>query len=31
MTEAKKRGVVRLEGKEYLIRDGDVAHFLFNV
>lgn len=31
MAEAKRRGLVRLEGKEYVIRDGDVAHFLFNV
>lgn len=31
MVQAKKNGVVRLEGKEYLIKDGDIAHFLFNV
>lgn len=24
-------GVLRTEGKEYVMRDGDVAHFLFNV
>jgi len=31
--EAKCRaaGVMRLEGKEYEVRDGDVIHFLFNV
>jgi GTP-binding protein YchF len=29
--EAKKRGVVRLEGKEYVMRDGDVVEFRFNV
>jgi ribosome-binding ATPase YchF (GTP1/OBG family) len=29
--EAKKRGVVRLEGKEYVMQDGDVAEFRFNV
>ncbi|MFN2432798.1 MAG: redox-regulated ATPase YchF, partial [Gemmatimonadota bacterium] len=32
-TEAKVReaGRLRLEGKEYLVQDGDVAHFRFNV
>ncbi len=29
--EASKRGLQRLEGKEYLIKDGDIAHFRFNV
>jgi GTP-binding protein YchF len=29
--EAKKRGVVRTEGKEYVVRDGDVLNILFNV
>jgi ribosome-binding ATPase len=29
--EAKKRGVVRLEGKEYIMKDGDVVEFRFNV
>ncbi|HIC85788.1 MAG TPA: redox-regulated ATPase YchF [Desulfobacterales bacterium] len=28
---AKKAGVVRLEGKDYLVRDGDVIYFRFNV
>jgi ribosome-binding ATPase len=28
---ARDRGVLRLEGKEYLVRDGDVMHFRFNV
>jgi hypothetical protein len=28
---AKAAGVMRLEGKEYLVQDGDVMHFLFNV
>ncbi|MBW2096399.1 MAG: redox-regulated ATPase YchF [Deltaproteobacteria bacterium] len=28
--EAKKAGQVRLEGKEYIIQDGDIAHFRFN-
>jgi len=29
--EAKKRGTVRLEGKTYEVRDGDVIQFRFNV
>lgn len=28
---ATKRGLLRLEGKEYVIQDGDIAHFRFNV
>jgi hypothetical protein len=28
---AKEEGVMRLEGKEYLVKDGDVMHFRFNV
>ncbi|HGK1823547.1 TPA: DUF933 domain-containing protein, partial [Streptococcus pneumoniae] len=24
-------GKVRLEGKEYIVKDGDVMHFRFNV
>jgi GTP-binding protein YchF len=31
MAVARDRGRVRLEGKEYLVRDGDVIHFRFNV
>ena len=27
----KKKGLVRLEGKEYVMKDGDVTHFRFNV
>lgn len=27
----KEAGKLRLEGKEYLVQDGDVVHFLFNV
>ena len=30
-SEAKKHGVLRLEGKTYPVRDGDVITFLFNV
>jgi ribosome-binding ATPase YchF (GTP1/OBG family) len=29
--EAKKHGTLRLEGKDYVFRDGDVAIFRFNV
>lgn len=29
--EARKKGTLRLEGKAYLMRDGDIAHFRFNV
>jgi GTP-binding protein YchF len=28
---AKEHGKMRLEGKEYVVRDGDVMHFRFNV
>jgi ribosome-binding ATPase YchF (GTP1/OBG family) len=28
---AKNKGVLRLEGKEYLVREGDVILFRFNV
>ncbi len=31
MTAAKEAGKVRLEGKEYIVHDGDVIHFRFNV
>ena len=27
----KKKGLVRLEGKDYVMKDGDVTHFRFNV
>ena len=28
---AKEKGKLRLEGKEYEVKDGDIMHFLFNV
>ncbi|MGI6752044.1 MAG: redox-regulated ATPase YchF [Anaerovoracaceae bacterium] len=28
---AKEKGLLRSEGKEYIVQDGDVIHFLFNV
>ena len=31
MVAAKKAGTLRLEGKTYIVKDGDIAHFLFNV
>ncbi|MCQ4088106.1 redox-regulated ATPase YchF [Saccharibacillus sp. JS10] len=31
MNGAKERGQLRLEGKEYIVKDGDVMHFRFNV
>lgn len=31
MARAKEKGNVRLEGKEYVVKDGDVIHFRFNV
>ena len=29
--EARKRGTVRLEGKTYVVQDGDIINFRFNV
>jgi GTP-binding protein YchF len=31
LAEARKRGLLRSEGKSYVVQDGDVAHILFNV
>ena len=31
MAAAKAKGLVRSEGKEYVMRDGDIVNFLFNV
>ncbi|SHH73592.1 MULTISPECIES: redox-regulated ATPase YchF [Virgibacillus] len=31
MTKARENGKVRLEGKDYIVQDGDVIHFRFNV
>jgi ribosome-binding ATPase len=31
MVHAREKGKVRLEGKEYIVQDGDVIHFRFNV
>jgi hypothetical protein len=31
MVKAKEQGQVRLEGKEYVMQDGDIVNFRFNV
>ena len=31
MHEAKAKGKLRLEGKEYVVKDGDILNILFNV
>jgi ribosome-binding ATPase len=31
MADAKAKGLVRMEGKDYIMRDGDVVEFRFNV
>ena len=31
LAEARKKGLLRLEGKNYVVQDGDVITFLFNV
>jgi GTP-binding protein YchF len=31
LVEAKKKGLVRQEGKQYVVQDGDIMHVLFNV
>jgi ribosome-binding ATPase YchF (GTP1/OBG family) len=31
MSEAKAKGKLRLEGKEYVVKDGDIVHIRFNL
>mgnify|MGYP002589939297 CR=1 FL=1 len=31
MNAAKEKGLIRLEGKEYVVKDGDIMLFRFNV
>ncbi|NPA16791.1 MAG: DUF933 domain-containing protein, partial [Aquificae bacterium] len=31
LQKAKEQGLVRVEGKDYVVQDGDVIHFRFNV
>ncbi len=31
LAAAREKGLIRSEGKDYVMKDGDVVHFLFNV
>jgi len=31
IAEARKQGLLRLEGKNYIVQDGDIITFLFNI
>lgn len=31
LSDARKKGLLRQEGKEYVVRDGDIMHVLFNI
>ncbi|MGI6722406.1 MAG: redox-regulated ATPase YchF [Anaerovoracaceae bacterium] len=31
LSAAKEKGLVRSEGKDYVVKDGDICHFLFNL
>ena len=31
LAQAKEKGLVRMEGKDYVVQDGDVILFRFNV
>ena len=31
MVQAKEKGLVRSEGKDYIMKDGDIVYFRFNV
>lgn len=31
IAKAREKGLIRSEGKDYVVKDGDVIHFLFNV
>jgi ribosome-binding ATPase YchF (GTP1/OBG family) len=31
MAKLKEKGAVRLEGRDYMIRDGDIVEFRFSV
>ena len=30
-TKVKEAGKMRVEGKDYIVKNGDIIHFLFNV
>ena len=31
MAAAREKGLIRLEGKDYVMKDGDITNFRFNV
>lgn len=31
MAEAKEKGIIRIEGRDYIVNDGDIVYFRFNV
>jgi ribosome-binding ATPase YchF (GTP1/OBG family) len=31
LSQAKEAGLIRIEGRDYIIADGDIAYFRFNV
>jgi ribosome-binding ATPase YchF (GTP1/OBG family) len=31
MSAVKEKGLFRLEGKEYIVKDGEIVHFRFNI
>ena len=31
LSAAREKGIVRMEGKDYVVQDGDIMHFRFNV
>jgi ribosome-binding ATPase YchF (GTP1/OBG family) len=31
LAEARRRGILRLEGKDYAVKDGEVCHIRFNI
>jgi len=31
MNAVREKGLLRLEGKDYIVQDGDIMHFRFNV
>ena len=31
LLEARKRGILRQEGKDYVVNDGEIMHVLFNI
>ena len=31
LTEARSKGKLRLEGKDYIVQDGEIMHIRFNI